>query len=287
MPIRIEGHPRDLGGFHVRRLLPALARRLVGPFIFFDHMGPAVFTPSSGIDVRPHPHIGLATITYLFEGAILHRDSLGSERVIRPGDVNWMLAGRGIAHSERTPHEERERGGKLHGLQTWVALPLAAEEDEPRFDHHPHSELPVIERGGAKLVVIAGTAYGERAPVRVLSPTLYVHARLEPGASLDVTDEHEERAVYVSAGAARFEGELLREGTMLVLDPGARVAVQAAETHADVILIGGAPLDGARHIFWNFVASSKERIERAKREWKEDRFPRVVGDELERISLPD
>jgi redox-sensitive bicupin YhaK (pirin superfamily) len=282
----IEARTRDLGGFSVRRLLPSPLRRLVGPFIFFDHMGPVDFAPGHGTDVRPHPHIGLATITYLFEGEILHKDSLGSAQSILPGDVNWMLAGSGIVHSERTPPDVRARGARLHGLQTWVALPVKDEETAPRFEHHAARDLPRITRSGAELRVVAGTAYGAKANVGVLSPTLYVHARLDGGAELEVDEEHAERAVYVVDGSVTCEGCWFGEGKMLVLKPGARVVVHA-ETAANVMLVGGAPLDGSRHIFWNFVASSKDRIDRAKSEWREGRFPKVPGDEVEFIPLPE
>jgi redox-sensitive bicupin YhaK (pirin superfamily) len=281
----IEARPRDLGGFSVRRALPSAAHRLVGPFIFFDHMGPAAFAPGQGIDVRPHPHIALATITYLFEGEILHRDSLGTEQRVRPGDVNWMVAGRGIVHSERTAHDVRARGGAMHGIQTWVALPLADEETEPRFEHHAFPAIPVLTRPGVECRVVAGTAYGLVAPTGVLSPTLYVHARLDAGARLEVDGEHAERAAYVVDGAIELEGRTFGAGTMLVLRRDARVDIRAIEK-ADVMLVGGAPIDGPRHIFWNFVASSQERIERAKADWRDGRFPRVPGDEDEFIPLP-
>ncbi|HSN99531.1 MAG TPA: pirin family protein [Candidatus Nanopelagicales bacterium] len=282
----IEARPRDLGGFTVRRALPSPMRRLVGPFIFFDHMGPVDFAPGQGIDVRPHPHIALATITYLLEGEFVHRDSLGSEQPIRPGDVNWMVAGRGVAHSERTAPEVRARGARMHGIQTWVALPQREEEIEPRFEHHPRATIPVVSRPGAELHVIAGTAYGAKAPTGVLSPTLYVHAQLDVGATLPIDDEHEERAVYVVDGSIEHEGKTFGEGAMLVLHPRASVVIQAA-SKANVMLVGGAPIDGARHIFWNFVSSSKERLEQAKADWREGRFPKVPGDEVEFIPLPE
>ena len=285
-PLAIEGRPRDIGGFEVRRVLPSVVRRTVGPFVFFDHMGPATLEPAHGMDVRPHPHIALATITYLFEGAIHHRDSLGSSRTIRPGDVNWMVAGRGIVHSERTPPDERAHGGPVHGLQTWVGLPTREEDREPLFEHHDASALPVIERSRAKLRVVAGSAYGKTAPTGVLSPTLYVHATLDDGAELEVTDEHEERAVYVPKGEVTVDGRVVTPGTMLALVPGARVTLRA-ERAAHVMLVGGAPLDGPRHVWWNFVASSQERIERAKADWREGRFPKVPGDEVEFIPLPE
>ncbi|HEY8946724.1 MAG TPA: pirin family protein [Polyangiaceae bacterium] len=282
----VEGRPRDLGGFSVRRVLPSAQRRLLGPFIFFDQMGPAAFAIGSGIDVRPHPHIGLATVTYLFEGEIEHRDSLGSMQVIRPGDVNWMLAGRGIAHSERTGIEQRRAGARLHGIQSWVALPFEHEEAEPSFEHHPAGEIPKILLPGAVLDVVAGTAYGRRSPVEVRSPTLYVHANLDAGASLPIDDTHEERGVYVAEGAISFEGRVHREGTLLVLRPAESV-VFVAETPARLMLVGGAKLPGERFIYWNFVSSSLERIEAAKRAWKKREFPPVVGDEQEFIPLPE
>jgi redox-sensitive bicupin YhaK (pirin superfamily) len=285
LAMTLEGRLRDVGGLAVRRVLPAVQLRHVGPFVFFDHMGPVSLAPGHGLDVPPHPHIGLATVTYLFEGEILHRDSLGTTRVIRAGDVNWMVAGRGIVHSERTPEAARARGAAMHGLQTWVALPVADEEMAPLFEHHPMDTLPVVRRPGAELRVVAGTAYGERAPTRVLSPTLYVHARLDAGAVLEITAEHEERAVYVAAGAAELDGQALPAGTMAVLEPAARAELRATST-TDAFLVGGAPLGTPRHIEWNFVSSSKERIERAKSDWKEGRFPKVPGDEIEFVPLP-
>ena len=282
----IDPRPRDLGGFTVRRLLPAAGSRMVGPFIFLDHMGPAVMERGAGMDVRPHPHIALATVTYLFEGEIVHRDTLGSERAIHAGDVNWMLAGRGIAHSERSSPEERARGVRLHGIQSWVALPTAHEEDAPAFVHHPARTLPKVAREGAQLTVIAGTAYGARSPVGVLSPTLYVEARLEAGAGLVVDDEHPQRAVHVAEGVVRIGGRRIGAGVMAVLRPGARVTVEAEEA-VRLMLVGGAPLDGDRHIWWNFVSSSQERIERAKDDWRQGRFGKVPGDEKEFIPLPE
>jgi hypothetical protein len=238
-----------------------------------------------GIDVRPHPHIALATVTYLFAGEMVHRDSLGSQQAIRPGDVNWMLAGRGIAHSERTGDEVRRRGGPLHGIQSWVALPIADEENAPRFDHHPAATLPQIERPGAALRIVAGTAYGARSPVAVCSPTLYVAATLEAGATLPLPDEHPERAIYVVEGELACGARRVATGTMAVFHPGAAEVRALAPTR--FVLIGGAPLDGERHIWWNFVASSPERIERAKSDWKEGRFGVVPGDEREFIPLPE
>jgi redox-sensitive bicupin YhaK (pirin superfamily) len=282
----VEARPRDVGGFAVRRALPSMQHRQVGPFVFFDHMGPVDLAPGAGMDVRPHPHIGLATVTYLFDGEILHRDSLGSEQVIRPGDVNWMTSGRGIVHSERTPVDARTRGGPMHGIQSWVALPLADEETEPRFHHHASKDIPVKEPPGAVLRVVAGTAYGLESPVRVFSPTLYVHARLDAGAELVVDDGHTERAVYAVEGEAEVGGVRCFPGHLVVLHPGARAIVRTRAA-ASVMLIGGAPLDAPRHVWWNFVSSSRERIERAKTEWRERRFPPVPGDDVEFIPLPE
>ena len=282
----IDARPRAIDGFPVRRLLPSVARRLVGPFIFFDHMGPAALAPGEGMDVRPHPHIGLATVTYLFEGEIVHRDSLGSCRPIRPGDINWMTAGRGIVHSERTSQELRRSGSRANGLQLWVALPLAHEEAEPAFHHHPAHTLPALEQAGARICVLAGRAYGVESPVRTFSPLFYVDIVMTVGCDLPVPSAHEERAVYVVEGAVACGAERAEPGRMLVFTPGADVRLRA-ETASRVVLIGGAPIDGNRHIWWNFVASSKERIERAKRDWKDGRFPKVPGDDVEFVPLPE
>jgi redox-sensitive bicupin YhaK (pirin superfamily) len=284
--LEIAARPRDLGGFTVRRVLPSPAQQRVGPFIFFDHMGPADFSPGSGIDVRPHPHIGLATVTYLFDGEIIHKDTLGSDQAIRPGDVNWMLAGRGIAHSERSSPDWRGRGGHVDGIQSWVALPTEHEESAPFFEHHRASTIPVVHRDGVRLDVIAGTAFGERSPVRVLSPTLYVHAILETGKTVTIEPEHEERAFYVTSGAVECDGHSFRDGMMGVLQAGAPVPVIARE-RARIMIVGGAKLEGTRHIWWNFVSSSKERIERAKDDWTNERFGKVIHDEVERIPLPE
>jgi redox-sensitive bicupin YhaK (pirin superfamily) len=287
LELLIEGRERDVGGFFVRRVLPTVRRKLVGPFVFYDHLCRVDFPPDHGLDVRPHPHIGLATMTYLFEGSFLHRDSLGYAQPIHPGDVNWMIAGRGIAHSERTPPELKRTGGPLHGIQCWVALPVEHEEIEPSFTHHPAATIPRLSLPGVELCVVAGTAYGLESPVRVLSPTLYVNARLAAGASLTVDDQHEERAVYVAAGTVSLVGDdtVYGEGNLLVL-PKAEVALSSRDG-ANVMMLGGARLAGERHVFWNFVSSSVERIERAKKDWSESRFPVVVGDEHERIPLPE
>jgi len=283
----IEGRMRDLGNFAVRRVLPAAGMQTVGPFIFFDHMGPAVFPVGQGVDVRPHPHIGLATVTYLYEGAFMHRDSLGSAQVIRAGDVNWMVAGRGIVHSERTPAELRDFHGaaRAHGIQTWVALPVAHEETEPSFEHHPAASLPKIRKPGVLLRVIAGDAWGRSSPVRVFSKTLYVDAAMEQGAGVDLPDEHDQRAAYVAIGQIMVDGAAHKPGQMIVFEPGRKVRIEATAT-SRIMLLGGEPIDGQRSIWWNFVSSSRERIERAKADWREERFP-PVPDDPERIPLPE
>jgi len=281
----INARPRDIGGFEVARALPYAKRRTVGPFIFFDRMGPAEFGPGEGIDVRPHPHIGLATVTYLFDGEIMHRDDLGYEQPIRPGDVNWMTAGRGIVHSERTRAEVRDSHSTMFGIQSWVALPKDQEETDPAFFHHPANTLPAISRDGVEMRLIAGTAYGETSPVATASPMFYVDVRMDTGTSLEVTDEHEERAVYVVEGAIAIDGETHGENEMLILAPNADVTVTAQEV-SRIMLLGGAPIDGERHIWWNFVSSSKERIDQAKADWKEGRFGKIEGDD-EFIPLPE
>lgn len=282
----IEARQRDVGGFFVRRVLPSPQRKLVGPFIFYDHLCRVDFAAGQGLDVRPHPHIALATLTYLFEGCFLHRDSLGFVQPIMPGEVNWMIAGRGITHSERTPPELRATGGPLHGLQCWVALPREHEEVEPSFEHHGREAVPRVTRSGVQLSIIAGTAYGERSPVKVLSPTLYVHAHMPAGSSLAVDGEHVERAVYVASGSVRLGDAVYGEGMLLVLPNNAEVAL-SSDHGADAMLLGGAPLAGERHVYWNFVSSSRERLERAKQDWRDGRFPKVPGDEHEFIPLPE
>jgi redox-sensitive bicupin YhaK (pirin superfamily) len=282
----IDGRPRDLGDFTVRRVLPSPLLRRIGPFTFFDHMGPATLPKGHGMDVRPHPHIGLATVTYLFEGEIVHRDSLGSLQLIRPGDVNWMVAGRGIVHSERSSAEGRADEQHLHGIQSWIALPREHEETHPSFMHHPRAAVPRATREGVTLDVIAGTAYGLRSPVEVLSPTLYVHARLDQGAKLPVDAAHEERGVYVVEGGIRCDGERYEAGTMVVLRPGGEPVLEAEED-SRVMLVGGAKLEGERFLYWNFVSSSQERIAQAKADWKAQRFAKVPGDEIDFIPLPE
>ena len=276
----------DIGGFTVRRALPAATRQMIGPFIFFDQMGPGEFLTGKGLDVRPHPHIGLATVTYLFEGAIQHRDSLGSDQPIVPGDVNWMTAGSGIAHSERTDHALRAHSNRLFGIQSWVALPRAQEETAPSFVHHPAATLPVIEDGGTRLRLIAGTGWGATAPVGTLSDLFYADAVLAPGAVVPLPDRHEERGVYVVDGAAEVAGDRFDSGRMLVFRAGDGLALRAGDQGARLLLLGGAAMDGPRHVFWNFVSSSRERIEQAKADWREGRFGKVPGDETEFIPLP-
>jgi redox-sensitive bicupin YhaK (pirin superfamily) len=280
----VDARQRDLGGFVVRRVLPAAGRQMVGPFIFFDHMGPTQFEPGHGIDVRPHPHIALATVTYLFSGSLEHRDSLGNVREIRPGDVNWMTAGQGIAHSERTPHLARAAGEKIHGIQSWVALPDGREDDEPSFTHYPASVIPRRVLDGVTLSVVAGDAFGLRSPVVTAWPTLYVHAQFSPGAALEMSPEHEERAAYVVQGELATDDAKIAEGQLAALAPGQKIRLRAVG-EARVMLLGGKRFSTPRHIWWNFVASSHERIEHAKERWAKREFPPVPG-ETEFIPLP-
>ena len=285
--IALEGKTHYLGdGFFVTRLLPDIARRSVGPFLFFDYFGPVSFAPGKGIDVRPHPHIGLATITYLFEGSQMHRDTLGSVQEILPGDVNWMTAGQGIAHSERTGPEARAAGHRLHGIQTWVGLPTADEETGPHFQHFKAAQLPEMERQDVKLRLMVGNAFGLSAPVRVFSPIFYADARFDTGGAFTFQDEHEERAIFITEGQIQINAETHNAGKMLVLDKD-EVISMFAEAPARAILFGGAPLDGPRHIWWNFVSSSRDRIERAKQEWKDGKFGLIPGDDQEFIPLPE
>jgi hypothetical protein len=287
-PVEIAIFPRtrDLGdGFEVRRVLPFASRRMVGPFVFFDAMGPTLFERGQGLDVRPHPHIGLATVTYLFAGEIIHRDSLGNVQPIRPGDVNWMTAGRGIAHSERSDRARLAQEPRLFGIQSWVALPKSDEETAPDFAHHPGATLPVIEGEGTSVRVIAGELFGARAPVRTFSDMFYADVLLDPGARLALPAGHEERAAFLVEGAVDLVGETHAPGQLLVFRPGIEIVLGAADG-ARLMLLGGAPLDGPRHIWWNFVSSSPERIAAAKADWKAGRFPPVVG-ETEFIPLPE
>lgn len=282
-----DARVHDLGdGFMVRRMLPVLQARHVGPFVFFDHIGPATFAAGKGMDVRPHPHIGLATVTWLFDGVIRHRDSLGSLADIRPGEVNWMTSGHGIVHSERTPPEARQDGQLLHGIQVWVALPQADAEVEPEFHHHDRAVLPKIRRPGMEAVLIAGTAYGERSPVKVFAPMFFLEVQLAAGAELALPAEHAERGVHVVEGAIRW-GELEIGAQQMAVQAGPAAPPLRAHETSRLMLFGGAPLDGDRHLWWNFVASTRERIEQAKADWREGRFPKVPGDDKEFIPLPE
>ena len=280
---------RDLGGFEVRRALPAPQRQMVGPFIFFDQMGPAEFLTGQGVDVRPHPHIGLATVTYLYRGEFQHRDSLGTNQIIRPGAVNWMVAGRGVTHSERTSAATRGGRHDLFGVQTWVALPEAAEDVEPSFEHHGREALPEMEADGARLRLILGTAYGARAPASVFSEIFYIDAALDPGARLALPDDHEDRGLYIVEGEIAVGGEVFEAGRMVVFRPGDRIAIGAGPTGARLLLLGGATLEGPRYIWWNFVASSQEKIEAAKEAWRREdrrRFDLPPDDRDEFIPAP-
>jgi redox-sensitive bicupin YhaK (pirin superfamily) len=277
----------DLGdGFTVRRALPSARSRMVGPFIFFDHFGPAEFRAGSGLDVRPHPHIGLATVTYLFDGEIVHRDSLGTAVAIRPGEVNWMTAGRGIVHSERTGAEKRASGSPIHGLQMWVALPAAKEEMDAGFAHHKIDEFPLVKDDGTFMRVVVGSLYGVQSPVPTLHETIFANGLLRAGATLPLDADHEERALYIVDGTIDIAGDKFEAGRLLVFKPGDKITVKAV-TDAHFVIVGGAPMDGPRHIWWNFVSSRKERIEQAKAEWKAGHFGKVPGDEIEFIPLPE
>jgi redox-sensitive bicupin YhaK (pirin superfamily) len=284
----IKGTTHNLGdGFFVTRLLPQIGRRSIGPFVFFDYFGPVEFPPGRGLDVRPHPHIGLATITYLFDGSMMHRDTLGSALEIAPGDVNWMTAGRGIAHSERTGDAVRAAGHRMRGIQSWVGLPQADEEAPPAFQHFGAAELPEREEDGVALRVIAGTAFGLTSPVKIFSPIFYADARFSAGGALHYTADHQERAMFVIDGEIQTGGsEVHGPGAMLMLEDGEEVTLYA-DAPARVMLLGGSALDGERHIWWNFVSSSKERIERAKQEWKDGKFGLIPGDDQEFIPLPE
>jgi hypothetical protein len=283
---------RDLGGFEVRRALPAPRRQMVGPFIFFDQVGPAEFVTGQGIDVRPHPHIGLATVTYLYRGRLHHRDSLGTNRWIEPGAVNWMVAGAGITHSERTDGPARAAPLSLFGIQTWVALPAGAEDGAPAFEHAAAADLPELEGEGKTVRLILGTGWGARAPVKVASETFYADAVLAPGAAIPLPEEHEDRGAYVVEGAVEVAGESFEAGRMMVFRPGDRVGLRAGPLGARLMLLGGATLEGPRYIWWNFVASSRERIEAAKEAWRagdwaHGRFRLPPGDDAEFVPLPE
>ncbi len=283
----IQGRAHDLGGgFAVRRVLPSVKRRMVGPFIFLDHFGPMDVPPGGGMEVRPHPHIGLATVTYLFEGGIFHRDSLGFAQPITPGDVNWMTAGRGIVHSERTEPEMRRTGFRLHGIQTWVALPKTHEETAPAFEHVEAARLPSWQERGATFRLIVGGYAGRTAPTTHFSPIFYVGTELMAGAGIAVSPEYAERAVYVADGSVMTGDRALAVGDLAVLAPGMTVDLVAGAGGAKLMLLGGAAMDGPRHIWWNFVSSTKDRIEKAKADWRDRRFAEVPGDP-EFIPLPD
>lgn len=284
--LTIDPRDRDLGGFTVRRLLPYAKRRMVGPFIFLDEMGPADFPAGHGMDVRPHPHIGLATVTYLFNGSIFHRDTLGSAQAITPGAVNWMTAGQGIAHSERTSPDARASGHHMHGLQSWVALPKEYEHCAPEFCHHSAASLPEFTRDGVQVKLIAGRAYGEEAPVKLLSPLFYAEIRMPAGRKLTLPAEYRERALYLITGALRVGGTAVAARTMPVFAPGETITLEAL-TDSHAMLLGGDPFGEPRYVWWNFVSSSQDAIEEAKRDWREgQRFGLVPGDDAERIPLP-
>lgn len=283
--LQIVPRVRDLGGFQVQRVLPSSRRKMVGPFIFLDQMGPAILQPGEGVDVRPHPHIGLATVTYLSAGEFLHRDSVGSVVTIRPGDVNWMTAGSGIAHSERTPGCARPAGGPISGVQLWVALPKAYEEVEPGFAHHDRATLPMVEDQGARVRVVAGSFLGARSPVQVLWETLLADVALAAGAVLPISAHYDERAIFLTHGQLEIGGRVLDAGPMYVLKPGVPVDVRAV-TPATFVLLGGEPMDGPRHIWWNFVSSAQDRIEQARADWQAGRFRPIPG-ETERIDAPE
>lgn len=276
---------RDLGGFKVKRVLPVRARQMVGPFIFFDQMGPSVLPPEAPVNVRPHPHIGLSTLTWMFDGVIMHRDSLGYAQEIKPGEINWMTAGSGIVHSERTPERLKGQTNTLFGLQIWMALPKTHEETDPSFQHYGKDEIPTFEKDGVTGRVIAGDMGGLKSPVAVYWETLYVDVNMSKGSKFLVPADHEERAVYPLDGRLKILGAEFAPQEMIVLKPGQEVELIAVEeTH--LVLIGGAPMDGPREMFWNFVSSDKARLDKAKSDWVEGRFAKVPGDEVEFIPLP-
>lgn len=282
---------RDLGGFEVRRALPAPKRQMVGPFVFFDQAGPAEFVTGKGVDVRPHPHIGLGTVTYLYRGEFQHRDSLGTNQMIRPGAVNWMVAGRGVTHSERTSEETRRNPHALYGIQTWVALPEDKEEIAPSFEHHGKDTLPMIEGDGISARLILGHAYGETAPAKLYSDTFYLDVTLTPGARFPLPSDHEDRGLYILEGAVSIAGQTFEAGLMMVFRPGDAITVAAGAQGARLMALGGATLNGPRYVWWNFVASSREKIEAAKEEWRrgawgQGQFDLPPDDRAEFIPLP-
>ncbi|MGQ9370798.1 pirin family protein [Azospirillum sp. ST 5-10] len=283
---------RDLGGFEVRRALPAPRRQMVGPFIFFDQAGPADLLTGQGVDVRPHPHIGLGTVTYLYRGDFHHRDSTGADQIIRPGELNWMVAGRGVSHSERTSAAARTGPNSLFGIQTWLALPDSHEDMAPMFEHHGKEALPVIEDRGVSVRLILGDAYGQKAPATMFSETFYADVTLDPACRLPMPDDHEDRGLYIVEGSISVAGQEYEASRMMVFRPGDRITVAAGVRGARLMILGGATLGGPRYIWWNFVASSKDRIEEAKAEWRaqnwgKGRFDLPIGDREEHIPLPD
>ncbi|BAV66282.1 pirin family protein [Sphingobium cloacae] len=275
----------DLGDFRVHRALPARERTMVGPFIFFDQAGPAQIGPGQGVDVRPHPHINLATVTYMYEGAFLHRDSLGTEQLIEPGAVNLMTAGRGIVHSERSPEADRARASRLSAIQTWLALPDRNEEMDPAFEHVGEDRLPVIDSGAARARVIMGTLWGQRAPVTTYADTIYADIQLSPGGRVPIDPSADERAIYVSGGDAALDGILLRSQTLYVLRPGASATLMSVDG-GRVVLCGGEAFASPRHVWWNFVSSTTERLMQAREDWEAMRFPLIPGDDREYIPIP-
>ncbi len=277
---------KDIGGFEVRRALPSAQRQMIGPFIFFDAFGPVVLRAGQGVDVRPHPHIGLSTVTWLHDGVVQHKDSLGSDQSIKPGELNWMTAGKGIVHSERTPPKERNTGQRVYGIQSWVALPKQLEDTAPAFEHVPDSALPVLEDHGRKLRIVAGSLYGAKSPVRTHSDLFYAEVSLEAGARLPFPPEHEERGIYILEGSLTIAEQRYEAGRLLVLRAGDAITI-SSESGARFMMLGGEPMDGPRHIWWNFVSSSRDKIEAAKNDWKHARFDIVPGDEKEFVPLPE
>ena len=286
-PVALVLKPRakDIGAFEVKRALPSREQQMIGPFIFFDQMGPVQFEGDAAMDVRPHPHIGISTITWLFEGEIHHRDSLGSDLVIRPGEVNWMTTGRGIVHSERSPQSQRGVGARLGGIQAWVALPVDQEEIEPAFYHYRADQIPQFDEDGVRISLIVGEAFGQKSPVITQSPTLYAEINLDKGKTFIVDDVAEERGVYIYSGELSIAESTFGEGSMLVLHPEVKVAIHAT-TDTKLMLLGGASMGNKRHLYWNFVSSRKERIEQAKDDWRNGHFAMVAGDD-EFIPLPE
>lgn len=280
----IGSRPREVGGQTVSRVLPAASHRAVGPFVFLDHLGPVTLPPHHGIDVGPHPHIGLATVTYLFEGALVHRDSLGSVATIRPGDIDWMSAGRGIVHSERSPDAERASGSTMHGLQIWVALPEEDEDSDPTFEQHRAAALPWVDVKGVSVRVLVGSAYGATSPVTARWPMFYVDVELQPGQTVPIPAEHSARAVYVVSGEVSVEGQVMGARTMAITTREARNVV--ATTASRIVMLGGMPFPQPRLLDWNFVSSTRERIDRARDDWRAMRFPRIPTDDGPLVPLP-